>query len=64
MNRVMKRVGWVAALVPLAFASGCNNSTEIPLANVPPVTVVPAKKAKPSPYARITSPPVLPGQTN
>ena len=63
MNPVMKRVGWIAASVPLLLLSGCNDGTEIPLAKVPPVTLGPAPARKLKRVARVTSPSVLPGPT-
>ena len=47
MNRSLKSWGWLAASVALAFSSGCNNGTEIPLANVPPVTASQLAPKKP-----------------
>ena len=63
MNRSLKRWGGLAASVALACSSGCNDATEIPLAKVPPVTASQLAPKKPKLQARITSPSVLPGQS-
>jgi len=60
----MKEIRWLAATAVLIPLAGCGESTDVPLAKVPPVAPsTAAPKPTPAPKGAPRSPDVLPGSS-